>query len=96
VGFLVLNTAVDAVGNDLLNLGMTLHLDLLADPNVPVLPAVSGASGDAQVSVPLPPKATLAGFQVFGQAIWPWNGACTLGFPGLSSSNALGVTLRTL
>jgi hypothetical protein len=94
-GFLLIGTAADVTGSDLLGLGVLLHVDLLASASTLLLPFASDALGSGFASVPIPDSPTLVGAVLHAQGLWIWS-SCPLPPLGLSSSKLLSITIGSL
>jgi len=93
LGLLLATDAEDSVGADPFQLGVLLHVNLLAASQVLAFDAPSGAEGSAFVGLPIPPLPQLSGQAFFLQRIsaWPAAGSCDPSPFQLSSSRALRV-----
>lgn len=92
LGFLLVGGTADPIGSDPFNLGILLHVDILASPNFLLRPFPSDAAGNGFAPTPLPFNIGLVGLSFNAQGIWPWS-TCSLPPLGLSSTNLLSVTI---
>ena len=83
----------DVAGSDPLFLGITLHIGLF-DPNLFALDMVSDPTGLGITPIPFPNDPSLVGYTGNFQTISLWTGPCTPSQLGLSTSNALAVTVQ--
>jgi hypothetical protein len=94
LGLILAANAPDAIGNDILGIGILLHIDLINSTELLPLDSVSNGFGFAASTVAIPIDPTLVGLTFYAQSIWAWTG-CTAAPPlNLSSSNGLAITIQ--
>ncbi len=86
LGLCVIGDVADLVGHDPFGIGILLHVDLMASPNLVALDIVSNSAGRAAVVVTIPDLPSLVGSTFNAQAIWYWGAAVCLPPYNLSSS----------
>ena len=94
VGFRLLSSGADALGSDLLGIGILLHADPLASVFQFALDFTADEQGYGRAPLPIPANPSLAGQTVAVQAVWLWTGSCQPTPLGLSSSRGLALTIQ--
>lgn len=90
-GGLLLSSGADPAGSDPLGLGVTFHVALPGF--LAALPFPSDARGLATLPLPIPGDPSLAGADLYAQALFLWAPPCVPSPSGLSSSTGLRLRL---
>lgn len=95
LGVGIVSNLQDLAGSDPFFVGALLHVAFAGATELYAVDMLSNANGLAQVAIPLPNSAALAGKQYFAQSLWAWPGAyCTLPPYQLSTSDGLSFVIQ--